>query len=100
MPNTTIAEFANTVDPDETAHNERFHLDQIYSVCPLVFDFSTSVYIEFFFKFCGHNFVVCFLALYELYIFTLGDYPGYNGSRKRLTMFECQPFCSVNTPMQ
>ena len=32
-PNTTIAEFSNTVDPDETAHNE------IYSVCPLVFDF-------------------------------------------------------------
>ena len=28
-PNTTIAEFANTVDPDETAHND------------LVFDFST-----------------------------------------------------------
>ena len=27
VPNTTIAEFANTVDPDETAHNERSHLD-------------------------------------------------------------------------
>ena len=26
-PNTTIAEFANTVDPDETAHNEPSHLD-------------------------------------------------------------------------
>ena len=25
-PNTTIAEFANTVDPDETAHNELSHL--------------------------------------------------------------------------
>ena len=24
-PNTTIAEFANTVDPDETAHNESSH---------------------------------------------------------------------------
>ena len=32
VPNTTIAEFANTLDPDET---------WIYSVCPLVFDFST-----------------------------------------------------------
>ena len=26
-PNTTIAEFANTVDLDETAHNEPSHLD-------------------------------------------------------------------------
>ena len=26
-PNTTIAAFANTADPDETAHNEPFHLD-------------------------------------------------------------------------
>ena len=26
-PNTTIAEFANTVDPDETAHDEPSHLD-------------------------------------------------------------------------
>ena len=26
-PNTTIAEFANTVDPDEMAHNEPSHLD-------------------------------------------------------------------------
>ena len=25
--NTTIAEFENTVDPDETAHNEPSHLD-------------------------------------------------------------------------
>ena len=25
-PNTTIAEFANTADPDETAHNEPSHL--------------------------------------------------------------------------
>ena len=26
-PNTTIAEFANTADPDETGHNEPSHLD-------------------------------------------------------------------------
>ena len=26
-PNTTTADFANTVDPDETAHNELSHLD-------------------------------------------------------------------------
>ena len=27
VPNTTIAEFANIVDPDETAHNETFQPD-------------------------------------------------------------------------
>ena len=27
VPNTTIAEFANTVDPDEKAHNEPSHLN-------------------------------------------------------------------------
>ena len=27
VPNTTIAKFANTADPDETAHNEPSHLD-------------------------------------------------------------------------
>ena len=27
MPNTTIAEFANLVDPDEMAHDELSHLD-------------------------------------------------------------------------
>ena len=26
-PNTTLTKFANTVDPDETAHYEQFHLD-------------------------------------------------------------------------
>ena len=26
-PNTTIAEFASTVDPEETAHNEPSHVD-------------------------------------------------------------------------
>ena len=30
VPNTTISEFANTVDPDETAHNEPPHLDLQY----------------------------------------------------------------------
>ena len=37
-PNTKTAEFANTVDPDEMAH-ELSHLIRIYSVCPLVFHF-------------------------------------------------------------
>ena len=38
-PNTTIAEFANTVDPDEMAHNEPSHLD--LQCLPSIFDFST-----------------------------------------------------------
>ena len=38
-PNTTKAEFANTVDPDETAHNEPSHLDlQCLPSSPLIFN--------------------------------------------------------------
>ena len=56
-PNTTIAEFANTVDPVETGHNEPSR------VCHLVFDFqNNTVYIEFFLKFCRRNFVVSFFG--------------------------------------
>ena len=41
-PNTTIADFANTVDPDEAAHNEPSHLGlQCLPSSDLVFDFST-----------------------------------------------------------
>ena len=39
-PNTTIAEFANSVDPDEYAHNELSHLD-LQCLPSIVFDFST-----------------------------------------------------------
>ena len=34
-PNTTIAEFANTVEPDEAAHNEPSHLDLQCLPCSL-----------------------------------------------------------------
>ena len=34
VPETNIAEFANSIDLDEVAHNE------IYTVCTLVFEFS------------------------------------------------------------
>ena len=40
-PNTTIAEFANTVDPDETAHNEPSHQDLQCLPFSLASDFST-----------------------------------------------------------
>ena len=46
VPNTTIAEFANTVDPDETAHYDR--------VCPLVL-------IQFILK-VFRNITDCFLG--------------------------------------
>ena len=56
---TKIAEFANSVDLDEVAHNEI----KIYTVCPLVFEFSTwySLDLNFFEKF-----VVCFSVVKEL----------------------------------
>ena len=39
MSSTTKAELANTVDPDETAHNEPSHLDlQCLSSSPLIFN--------------------------------------------------------------
>ena len=43
VPNTTMAVFANTVDSDEMAHQRLMMscLIRLYSVCPLVFDFST-----------------------------------------------------------
>ena len=46
---TTIAKFSNTVDPDETAHNESSHQD-LQCFCPVVFDFSTlySLYSKIF----------------------------------------------------
>ena len=56
VPYTTIAEFANTVDPDETAHNEPSHLD-LQCFCPLVFDFFNIT--QFILK-GFQNFVVCF----------------------------------------
>ena len=40
VPNTTVAEFANTLDPDKTTHNEQ--LIWIYNVCLLVFEFPTQ----------------------------------------------------------
>ena len=65
-PNTTIADFANTVDPDETAHNEPSHLDlQCLPSCFLFFNI-----IQFIFKvfrnFADIIFSSAFLAHYEI----------------------------------
>ena len=56
-PNTTIVDFANTEDPDETAHNEPSHLD-LQCLPPR----HNTVNIESFSKFCRRNFVVCFFG--------------------------------------
>ena len=61
-PNTTIAEFANTVDPDETTHNEQSHLDLKCLPSSLLIFQHNTVYIDSFFKFCRRNFVVCFFG--------------------------------------
>ena len=67
-PNTTIAEFANAVDPDETAHNEPSHLDLKCLPYSLTFQHYT-VYIEFFFE----NLSSAFLAFYWLKLFRGGS---------------------------
>ena len=47
-PNRAIAEFANTVDPDETAHNGPSHLNLQCLPCEsLIFQYN-AVYIEIF----------------------------------------------------
>ena len=55
--NTTIAKFANTEDPDETAHNESSQLD----LQSLIFQQNT-VSIKSFLKFGRRNFVVFFFG--------------------------------------
>ena len=49
-PNTTIAEFTNTVDPDETAHNEPSHLDLQCLLSSLLIFQHNTVYIGSFSK--------------------------------------------------
>ena len=61
-PNTTIAEFANTVDPDETAHIEPSHLE-LQCLPTSLFFFNTLQFIlKAFRKVCRRNFVVCFFG--------------------------------------
>ena len=52
MPNTRRAEFANTVDPDEMAHNEPSHLDlQCLPSSPLIFNI---IHVQFELKVFGN----------------------------------------------
>ena len=66
-PNTTIAEFANTIDPDETAHNEPSHLDLqcLPSIFFLFFNIKQFL-LKVFRKFADVILSSAFLALYEL----------------------------------
>ena len=64
-PNTTIAKFANTADPDETAHNEPSHQDLQCLHSSLIFQYNT-VSIKSFQNFADVILSSAFLALYML----------------------------------
>ena len=65
-PNTTIAEFANTVNPDETAHNEPSHLDLQCLPSSLRFLNIIQFILQVFRNFADVILSSAFLALYEL----------------------------------
>ena len=44
VPTMKIVKFANSIDPDEVAHDE--HLIWIYTVCSLVFEYSLDKMFE------------------------------------------------------
>ena len=66
MPNTTKADIANTVDQDETAHNEPSHLDlQCLPSSPVIFISLQFEMNDIFLKFCRRKFLSsAFLALF------------------------------------
>ena len=63
---TKIAEFANSVDLDEVAHNEPPHLD--VHCLPSSLWILDMIYfgLNIFWKIADENFVVCFLVVKEL----------------------------------
>ena len=65
-PSTTKAEFANTVDPDETAHYEPSHLDlHCLPSSPLIFNM-INFELKDFENFADVILSSAFLALYEI----------------------------------
>ena len=64
MPNTTIADFANTVDPDETAHNSHQDLQCLPS--SLLFFNIIQFILKVFPKFADVILSSAFLAPYGL----------------------------------
>ena len=64
-PNTTKAEFANTVDPNETAHLDLQYLPS----CPLIFDI-IQFELKVFGNFADVILSSAFLMLFEIKLFT------------------------------
>ena len=62
VPETKIAEFANSVDFDEVAHNEPPHLNLQYLLCSLWILNMIWFGLNNFWKFADENIVVCFLV--------------------------------------
>ena len=65
-PNTTIADFANTVDTNEIAHNEPSHLDLQCLPTSLSFFNIIQFILKVFQNFADVILLSAFLALYEL----------------------------------
>ena len=65
-PNTTTAEFTNTVDPDVTAHNDLSHLDLQCLPSSLSFFNIIQFILTVFPNICRHNLLSAFWALYVL----------------------------------
>ena len=66
IPETKTAEFANSIDLDEVAHNEPPHLDLHCLPSSLCILNITSLALYIFLKFADEHFVVCFLVGKEL----------------------------------
>ena len=89
-PNTTKAAFANTVDPDGTAHNEP---STVFAPLSLIFQHYT-VYAESFPNFCRRNFVVCFFGALQVNLVALKKkHPIFQGyqltkTKQKFTIYE------------
>ena len=67
VPETKIAEFTNSVDPDEVAHNNELpHLDLQRLPSSLWILNMILLGLNFFWQFADENFVICFLVVKEL----------------------------------
>ena len=66
IPETKIAEFANSVGLDEVAHNEPLYLDSHCLPSCLWILNMIKLELNSFWKFADENFVVCFLVVEEL----------------------------------
>ena len=63
VPETKIAEFANSVDLDEVAHDEPPRLDLHCLPSRFCVVIKIKLRLNFFLKFSDENFVVCFLVV-------------------------------------